>query len=281
MNRVARGYVSTQDGQLHFRRASGTADNSRLPLVFLHFTPWSSRQFSGVLAVASGQHRDAIAFDFMGYGQSDPLPRAWSMAEYAANIIDACRELGIRKACFVGGHFAACVVTEIALRAPALAACVVLDGCPVWDAVERAKITAAAVPPAPDPREDGSHVSWAWDRLRWLRRTWTPGLPVNAITERYWREALIDSLSTGFDLRPARAFAAYDLVDRIVAIQQPALLLTADVEPLAACWDLTCRLLPQAQQHRFGGVHPLLDVTSDGAERAAEYFGVTGPFAES
>jgi pimeloyl-ACP methyl ester carboxylesterase len=280
MNRIARGYVSTQSGQLHFRRTCGSADTSRLPLVLLHFTPWSSRQFSGVLAAASDRHCDAIAFDLMGYGQSDPLPRAWSMADYAANIIGACRELGIREACFVGGHFSACVVTEIALHAPELATRVVLDGCPVWSQAERSKITAAAVPAAPPPAEDGSHVSWAWDRLRWLRRTWTPGLPVNATTERYWRDALIDSLSTRFDLRPSRAFAAYDLVERVVEIPQPALLLTADVEPLAACWDFTCKLLPRARQHRFSGVHPLLDIAGDAEQRAAEYFDVIGSFAE-
>jgi pimeloyl-ACP methyl ester carboxylesterase len=280
VSRELRGYAATASGQVHFRRAGGSASGARSALVLLHFTPWSSRQFSEVLAAASARSVDAIAFDLMGYGQSDSLPSEWSIGEYAANIVDACRALDIRDACLVGGHFSACVVTEIALRAPELAARVVLDGCPVWDAAERAGITASAVPAAPGPAEDGSHVAWAWDRLRWLRRTWTPSLPVNADTESYWRHALIDSLSTGFDLRPSRAFAAYDLAERMSQIAQPALLLTADLEPLTACWDLTRKLLPRARQHRFAGLHPLLDITGDPAQRAGEYLRVIRSFAE-
>lgn len=270
-----RGYVDTDTGQVHFRRVDGTG----MPVVLLHFTPWSSAQFEWVLEAAAARRQAAVAFDFIGYGRSDPLPTNWSLADYANNIIAACDRLNITRACIVGGHFAAAVAVEMALCFPARVARLVLDGCPVWSADERARITAAAVPEAPAAAEDGGHVSWAWQRVLWLRRIWTPGLAVNAATANYWHAALVDAMATRFDLRPSQAFATHDLAARLSQVTCPTLLLTAEQEPLAQCLPLARQILPSAQCHRFAGLHPLLDIAGDRARRAADYWDVVSRFA--
>jgi 3-oxoadipate enol-lactonase len=69
----------------------------RLPIVFLHGVGSDKSVWRPQLA-HFGRARRAIAFDYPGYGDSDPAPEGTTRDDYAAAILSAMGELGIGEA---------------------------------------------------------------------------------------------------------------------------------------------------------------------------------------
>jgi 3-oxoadipate enol-lactonase len=67
------------------------------PLVFLHGVGSDKSVWHPQLA-HFGKTRRAIAFDYPGYGDSDPAPEGTTRDDYAAAILSAMRELGVERA---------------------------------------------------------------------------------------------------------------------------------------------------------------------------------------
>jgi len=68
-----------------------------MPIVFLHGVGSDKSVWHPQLA-HFGKTRCAIAFDYPGYGDSDPAPESTTRDDYAAAILSAMRELGIGRA---------------------------------------------------------------------------------------------------------------------------------------------------------------------------------------
>jgi 3-oxoadipate enol-lactonase len=67
------------------------------PIVFLHGVGSDKSVWHRQLA-QFGEQRRSIAFDYPGYGESDPAPSATTRDDYASAIISALHELGVDRA---------------------------------------------------------------------------------------------------------------------------------------------------------------------------------------
>jgi len=93
------GRVQTSLGiEIGFEEAGG---GEHLPIVFLHGVGSDKSVWRLQLAHFSGERR-AVAFDYPGYGDSDPAPQGTSRENYAAAILFAMSELEIYRAHICG-----------------------------------------------------------------------------------------------------------------------------------------------------------------------------------
>lgn len=84
--------VMTSSGYELGYAASGAG--SSVPILFLHGVGSDKSAWHPQLA-EFGQQRRAIAFDYPGYGDSDPAPECTTRDDYASAIISAMQQLGI------------------------------------------------------------------------------------------------------------------------------------------------------------------------------------------
>jgi pimeloyl-ACP methyl ester carboxylesterase len=247
-----RALIKTPDGHVHVRIA-GRGD----PVVLMHWTPSSSRQYIQILQALAALGYRGIAPDHMGFGFSDPRPRAWSIADFADNIATVLAGMAISRAHIVGGHLSSEVAVELALRHPNVVRTLVLDGSPVWSRERREAVLATARPEPPAWDAEGTHMAWAWQRTVWLQKMWDSGFALSTETTEDMRSALIDSLLSGHQADTAEALKAYDLDLALARLRGPVLALSAETDPLNNCHDEVLRLVPHAQGHVFPGSHPV------------------------
>ena len=100
---------------------AGTGD--RAPIVFLHGVGSDKSVWRPQLDHFA-QERRAIAFDYPGYGESDPAPEGTSRDDYASAIASAMAELGVGEAHICGLSLGG--VIAIALHALAPERCISL-----------------------------------------------------------------------------------------------------------------------------------------------------------
>src|SRR3954468_10567578 len=86
--------ITTSLGAIGYAE-SGTGD--RTPIVFLHGVGSDKSVWHPQLA-HFGAERRAVAFDYPGYGDSDPAPEGTTRDDYASAIISGMHELGIDRA---------------------------------------------------------------------------------------------------------------------------------------------------------------------------------------
>jgi pimeloyl-ACP methyl ester carboxylesterase len=285
---IRHGFLDTPRGQLHFRDAGrGRA------VLLLHWTPGWSAQYDATIEAFASHGLRAIALDLPGLGLSHRREGLWSIADFANSVLAAldwllplagapgatAAERGPLPRCtIVGGHLSAEIAIECALRAPHRFELVVLDGTPAWDAQLRRSILDKATPAPMTVREDGSHLAELWKHVVWETRMWRPNAPWDESLGRFAMGLLRAKVLADFDMRPAHALAAYDVLgalDRLRLIARPAssaadrpqvLALTADDDPLRNCHDAVLARVPAATGHCFPGEHPI-----HVPERAAEY----------
>ncbi|HEX3676880.1 MAG TPA: alpha/beta fold hydrolase [Sphingomicrobium sp.] len=78
-----------------------TGTGMATPIIFLHGVGSDKSAWRPQLA-HFGKSRRAVAFDYPGYGDSDPAPEGTTRDDYAAAIISAMHELGIDRAHICG-----------------------------------------------------------------------------------------------------------------------------------------------------------------------------------
>jgi 3-oxoadipate enol-lactonase len=92
----------------------------RLPIVFLHGVGSDKSVWRPQLRYF-GRERRALAFDYPGYGDSDPAPEGTTREDLAAAILSAMRELGVERAHICGLSLGG--VVAIAMHHAARSAC--------------------------------------------------------------------------------------------------------------------------------------------------------------
>ena len=247
---VHRAYADVAHGQMHYA-ACGDDAAIATPIVLLHQTPRSWREYAEVLPLL-GARRRAIAVDTAGFGDSDPVPgrpgiEAW--AEAALQLLDA---LGIARAHVVGHHTGGVIAVELAARAADRVASLTLSSTPYTDAAFRR--ARAERPPidAVEPSSDGSHLAALWQK----RQPFYPPARPDLL-----QAFVADALKASGDVEAGhRAVASYRMEERIGAVRAPVLLLHASDDPFAAPhlaeWR---RLLPAARVATIAGGVPLPD----------------------
>lgn len=249
---MKRALIETSSGHVHVR-----LQGEGRPVVLMHWTPASGRQFEPLLPLLADAGFTAIAPDHMGYGQSDPRPKAWEIADYADNIAELLDVLGYESAAFVGGHLSSEIAVETSLRHPKRVTRLVLDGSPVWSREFREQVLATARQPTPDWNEDGSHIAWVWERALWLQRMWDSNFELNDDGAAFLRNAVIDSMVAQQSDDSADALKNYDMEDALKRVSHPVLALSAKTDPLNNCHEKVLDLVDGARGHEFPGSHPI------------------------
>jgi 3-oxoadipate enol-lactonase len=95
------------------------------PIVFLHGVGSDKSVWRPQLE-HFGRERRAIAFDYPGYGESDPAPEGTTRDDYAAAILSAMRELGVERAHVCGLSLGGVVAIAMNHAAPDACASLIL-----------------------------------------------------------------------------------------------------------------------------------------------------------
>jgi pimeloyl-ACP methyl ester carboxylesterase len=179
----------------------------------------------------------------------------------------------------VGGHLAANVAIEMALRDPARVSAVVLDGVYASTDAANAALLEAYAGLTPRLRPDGAHRHFAWDMTVGFLHEWNPRFRVGPQTLPQIYAAMGDYLQMGLAamlgwLEADAPPPPYDVLARLAALEPPLLVLAAEEEALRPCYDRALAANARARGHEFPGNHPLFEPS-----RAAEYAAVIARFA--
>ena len=117
------GRVATAAGYSIGYAEAGAGE--RTPLVFLHGVGSDKSVWRPQLDHFAAERR-AIAFDYPGYGDSDPAPEGISRDDYAAAILSAMRALGIERAHVCGLSLGGVVAIAMHHAAPDACASLIL-----------------------------------------------------------------------------------------------------------------------------------------------------------
>ena len=96
-------------------------------LLFLHGYLSNKESFSAQIAYFSRFYR-VIAIDFLGFGQSQPLTKPFSVGDYAEWLFQILQELGVEKPHVVAHSFGCRVAVKVAGKYPSAFDKIVLTG---------------------------------------------------------------------------------------------------------------------------------------------------------
>ena len=147
---------------------SGTGDAT--PIVLLHGVGSDKSAWRPQLQ-HFGRERRALAFDYPGYGDSDPAPEGTTRDDYAAAILSAMHELGIERAHICGLSLGGVVAIALYHAAPEHCASLILADTfavhPDGQAIVERSRAALETPPSVKWRRAGST---SCSRSRSIRR---------------------------------------------------------------------------------------------------------------
>lgn len=259
MTAIRRQVLPTRHGQLHVRLAgpgapggggagggagTGAADGP-LPLVLLHFTPYSSVQFEPFMRLL-GSDRTVVAVDRLGFGFSDPHPQpGLPMAEIAQATLDAVDALGIGRFDLIGIHTGAIEALELATTLPGRVRRLGLVAIPVWTPEEKDAWREKHSRIARRVAEDGSHLLKQWNGVKAVSEGRYPNSAlsdppapwpvehVDAFVQQLLlgRHAIAPTLHAVFD---------YPVDERLPRVTQPLLA----VRTFDDIWEQTGRAVP-------------------------------------
>ena len=117
MAKPRRQFVDGPFGQIHIRTANPEATGNNLPLICLHQSPKSSREFVKLMTAAPN-NRTLVGIDSPGHGESDLLQTIdqATIENYAKSAWAAIDALGIDKVDLLGHHTGSKVAAEMAYQ---------------------------------------------------------------------------------------------------------------------------------------------------------------------
>jgi pimeloyl-ACP methyl ester carboxylesterase len=152
--------VAVDGRAVHLRRAGKGP-----PLLLIHQSPRSSAELEPLIRLLAGEFA-VIAPDTPGNGLSEPLgTRAPALAPFADALARLLDVLGIARTAVYGFHTGAAMAAALAARHPTRVTAAVLNGLPAFPPDEVADIRRNYLAPF-RPAWDGSHLAWAWARLK-------------------------------------------------------------------------------------------------------------------
>ena len=248
-HRIERAFLTLGGRQVHYRRAG-----SGPPVVLLHQSPKSSEELIPLMRLLAPDFT-VLAPDTPGYGLSDPIaapdmePEIDAFADAVAAFLDG---MGLDRVGLYGLHTGAAIATRFAARYPRRVAALVANGTLIKTAAERADMLAHYLPRFA-PEWDGSHLAWAWARMReqlfffpWYRRDPEARVAL-PLTVAALQANLLALLDAGDNYRTAyRTAFAYAAEEDLKRMPVPARFVCAEPDPLFRYLDRFPPLPPNA-----------------------------------
>lgn len=160
MTEVRRQYVDGPFGQVHIHIGTPKTPSAHNPLICLHQSPKSSREFRSFLHAMDD--RIVIAIDSPGHGESDTPPQESdaTIENYAASAWAVLERLGHDKIDILGHHTGAKVACEMAYQDPEKVGKIVMVSALVLTPEERDAFKAEFTPIPLD--EAGTRFQHMW-----------------------------------------------------------------------------------------------------------------------
>ena len=235
MKSVKRAFAQTPYGQVHYRFSG---DPSSPAIILFHESPVSGQIYEHALPLL-GEYFFAVAPDTPGYGDSEPPKTPLEIPGYATRLLSFIHELGLKSASLVGCHTGASIAIELATQAPSLVHKLVLMGVALYTAEERKEMLASWAPPF-EPKFDGRHLQWLWERYQRIYGADSPPWLLH--------DAVVQFLKVGdrYDWAYQAAFR-YDPAPALRNLKQPVLFLVAENDLLAYKNEEAIAITPNSQ----------------------------------
>lgn len=223
-----KGYAACPLGATHYRMLSDGSLQSRqaAPFLLIHQTPFGLAEWVDVQPLLASSGRTVIAPDNPGYGMSDAPAAPLTVAQLADNLVALLDQLRVQNVIVVGHHTGAAIAASFAARHAQRTAAVILHGCPLYTAEERAERLARPAR-AFEPQADGSHLT---DMFRAIHAV--SGQRSEALVTSTW--ATLGACLAGPDTQTYKAVFANDMSLDIARIRAPTLVLTDRADILHA-----------------------------------------------
>lgn len=254
---MGRGYARGPHGLVHFHDSAGLVKSPRnaVPLVLLHQSPASARQFEAAFKPLVARGIRFVAIDTPGFGFSDPTPFVPRIDDWASSIVAVFDHLGIAQADLLGHHTGALLATEVALQFPSRVRRLVLNGAfPITEA-ERAKYLEGSERSHArgKPVLDGSHLVNSFEtRVRMYGPNPDPAIITRIVVEKYQG---LGPYTWGHG-----AAYRYDHASSIMRLSQRTLILTNTGDDI---YDLSKRAATMRPDFAYreleGGTHDIVD----------------------
>lgn len=233
--KIKRGFVDRSWGQVHYRTAgNGSA------LVLTHKTYFSSRSFMRVIPLLASNFR-VIVLDTPGQGESENPPTQWTIAQYATDLFEVLDALKVEDFYLVGNSTGAAIACEAAVMCSSRIKKLVLFGMPRWkDSAARQDLRRSPFfYGPPEVKEDGSHYSANWQRIKSL----FVGYPAECF-EIYFQEVMSRQERT---YEGIEAVLSYEEASRLPLLTIPTLLMWATEDTMFTPFiEDTARLVPHS-----------------------------------
>lgn len=235
------GYVDTPEGLVHYR-----TEGSGEPLLLLHQVGLSSDQFTEMMPIFSKTYR-VIAMDLPGYGSSYLPAQAYTVEDYARNVMHFLDALHIEQIGVVGRYLGASVAVEMAAAHPARINKLVLFGCVYEEPASQEERLNFYRGNRMQIKGDGSHLMSLWQHH--LSR---PHFDLETV-----QRAVVDYLKSGMGIRAEDGHVAlytYDIESRLSGIKSPTLLLYGAADRIVSRLEVTSSLVPRCRAKVIDGV---------------------------
>lgn len=254
---LGRGYARGPYGLVHFHDSAGLAKPAagELPLLLLHQSPASGRQFESAFRPLVRRNVRYVAIDTPGFGFSDPTPSFPKLEQWASSFVAVMDHLGIEQADVLGHHTGALNATEVALQFPKRVRRLILNGpFPVTEE-ERQKFIAGGDKSHERgaPKLDGSHLQSSWEtRVRMWGPNPDPVILTRIIAEKY---QTLGPYTWGHDVA-----YRYDHVAALKRVTHPTMILTNTGDDIYELAKRAAALRPDFVYRELqGGTHDIVD----------------------
>ena len=132
---IKRAFLDTDEGQILYRYG-GTGE----PMLLMHMNPRSGDEYRELMPMLA-QHRQVLAMDMLGFGDSDKPARMYTIEDYAKTVIALLDGLGIEKISILGNHTGAFIAGEVAVRYSDRVDKLILSNAPAFGEMGKARLS--------------------------------------------------------------------------------------------------------------------------------------------
>lgn len=235
-----RRYADVSFGQVHYRTAGKGPT-----LLLLHQSPRTSEEYSDLIQTLAADYT-VIAPDNPGNGMSDPLPQNNpAMKDYAVALVEFLDAINLDSTLIYGFHTGGSIATAAAALFPDRVRFAVTNGLAIFRGQQREDLLANYCPPI-EPKIDGSHMDWLWQRFMkqaeffpWYRTDEAARINVPPYSAAKCQSMVEDMLMAGNNyIAPYNAAFAFDPVAEGMLPADNLLIMAAAQDPLSSCLDL-------------------------------------------
>lgn len=170
--KIVRGFVTIEEGQVHYRQA-GETQAGQLPLLMFHASPGSAKSLEPLMQVLA-RNRRVIALDTLGNGDScAPRQDNPDLAYFAQAHLRAITAMGIAQFDAWGAHTGANIACELAIENSDRVRSLIIDGIGLYSPQEQAELLMHYLPSVHiDQQGSQFHLLWNFVRDAYLFWPW-------------------------------------------------------------------------------------------------------------